>query len=458
MRLSLYADDAAIFITPTAHDISNLADTLQSFGEATGLVTNIAKSSISSIRSEDIDLAAILEDFPAAITQFPIKYLGLPLSLDRLRRADIQPYIDKMASRLQPWQGRFFNRAGCTALVKSVLSSMPIFLLTAIKADKGMLKAFDKIRRGMLWNCSENVSGGKCKVGWDKVCRPKILGGLGILNLEKFSRALRLRWLWHDWASTDKPWVGSETPNDDSDRNLFNAATRVTVGDGLKASFWGSSWLDGLPAKVIAPDLFTASKRKNRKVQDALTDYKWISDLDVSNFTVNHISQFVQLWELIQETPLSPGTADSISWTLTTSGVYSAKSAYEAQFFGAAACSFVAVVWNAWAPPKCSFFAWLAVQNRLWTSDRLAIRGWPHQPVCQLCRIQPETARHLLFECRYSKRIWAEATSWLKCPSILQGLGVSKPTVFEYWKDLVASSSPSREGLKTATILITWEI
>ena len=117
----------------------------------------------------------------------------------------------------------------------------------------------------------------------------------------------------------------------------------------------------GSPPKVIAPDLFEASKRKNRKVHDALLDDKWISDLNVDSFTVNHISQFVHLWELIQDTTLSHGTADTITWTLSTSGVYSAKSAYKAQFLGALSCPFVAVVWNTWAPPKCSFFAWLAV-------------------------------------------------------------------------------------------------
>ena len=86
---SLYAYDAAIFLTPSAHDISNLATTLQGFGEAIGLVTNITKSSISPIRCDNIDLAAILEEFPATIAQFPIKYIGLPLSLGRLRRVDI---------------------------------------------------------------------------------------------------------------------------------------------------------------------------------------------------------------------------------------------------------------------------------------------------------------------------------------------------------------------------------
>ena len=90
-------------------------------------------------------------------------------------------------------------------------------------------------------------------------------------------------------------------------------ATRATVGNGLKASFWGSSWLDRLPPKVIASDLFETSKRKKRNIHDALTNCKWIADLDVGSFTVNHISQFVHLWELIHEVTLSPGVEDTIT-------------------------------------------------------------------------------------------------------------------------------------------------
>jgi hypothetical protein len=60
---------------------------------------------------------------------------------------------------------------------------------------------------------------------------------LGILDLEKFSRAPRLCWLWYEWTAPEKQWVGSETPNDASDIDLFNAATRVTIGNGSKASF-----------------------------------------------------------------------------------------------------------------------------------------------------------------------------------------------------------------------------
>ena len=40
------------------------------------------------------------------------------------------------------------------------------------------------------------MTGGKCKVNWIRAARSKRGGGLGILRLGKFSRALRLRWLW----------------------------------------------------------------------------------------------------------------------------------------------------------------------------------------------------------------------------------------------------------------------
>ena len=40
----------------------------------------------------------------------------------------------------------------------------------------------------------------------------------------------------------------------------------------------------------------------------------------------------------------------------------------------------------------------------------------------------------------------------------MQGLGVAKPTIFDYWKGVAITASASRKGLRTAIILITWEI
>jgi hypothetical protein len=55
-RASFYADDVALFIKPTQQDINGLGEILSTFGRATGLVTNLTKSSITPISCQHIDV------------------------------------------------------------------------------------------------------------------------------------------------------------------------------------------------------------------------------------------------------------------------------------------------------------------------------------------------------------------------------------------------------------------
>lgn len=90
--------------------------------------------------------------------------------------------------------------------------------------------------------------------------------------------------------------------------------------------------------------------------------------------------------------------------------------------------------------------------------DRLEKRGLPHQPSCPLCKCQAETARHIMFECRYSRRIWRQAVAWLSCPSLVQDLGSGRQTVLQYWQAAALSPTAHPQGLKSAITLITWEL
>jgi hypothetical protein len=60
LRTSLYADDAAIFVSPIKSDVDFLATSLHRFGDVTGLVTNFSKSQVSPIRCDGVDLDDIL--------------------------------------------------------------------------------------------------------------------------------------------------------------------------------------------------------------------------------------------------------------------------------------------------------------------------------------------------------------------------------------------------------------
>lgn len=415
---------------------------LAKFGDATGLQINMAKSSVLPIRCAELDLDNVLPDFTGQQGTFPLSYLGLPLTLGRIKLVHLQPILDKTKTRMSGWQGKLLTSGGRRELVRSVLSSMPIYLLTALKVPKQFTKEFDKARRSFLWAGSQGLHGGKCKVNWPRTCLPTSKGGLGIIDLDRFSRALRLRWLWYTWTSPDKPWVGSELPVDDTDRALFAAATRVSVRNGKLASFWKSSWLNGQTPRQLFPHLYKHSKRKNRTVAAALNDDKWVLDI-CYNLDFDLLTDFFNLWNLIVEenANLFSLEEDQITWTRTTSGIYYAKSAYDIQLDGIIDSACAPLTWKPWAPSKCKFFIWLLLQNRIWTADRLLQRGWPNEYFCPLCVRNLETVNHLITECPYSRALWTKVASWSTW-----FLGLSEGAV---------ANSP---GLYSMTMLVVWMI
>jgi hypothetical protein len=370
LRTSLYADDAAIFLNPIKEEVRVVADILSLFGCVSGLVTNQSKCAVYPIQCNGFDLDDILEGFRCPVLNFPCNYLGLSLHVWQLRRVDYQPLIDKMASRLPTWKGRFLNKSGRLKLLNTVSSSMPTYMLTALAPKMWLIKKLDKIRRGFLWKGTCDANGASSLVQWPKVKKPKDVGGLGVLDLEFFSTALRLRWLWYQWTEPDRPWVGMDVPCNDVERQLFRISTVVRVGNGIKVRFWDSAWCDGQVPRDLAPNLYRLAWRKNLPLCEELADDKWTRGLWRTT-TTEEMAEFVTLWSKVQEVQLTDAE-DEIRWRWSANGRYSAKSAYSFQFRGSY-CSFNSkAIWKAKVEGKHRFFAWLLVQQKIFNCRQLA--------------------------------------------------------------------------------------
>jgi hypothetical protein len=204
-RISLYADDVAMFLQPSREELNVVKEILRIFGDASGLVTNVRKCSMTPIHCEEQDMVAAQELFPCNEVAFPCKYLGLPLSVKKLPKNTFLELIDKIADKLPGWKSALIHTAGRLTLVKSVLAAIPIYHLIVLQCPKWVIKAIDKIRRGFLWKGRKDIKGGHCSVGWARVCRHLSLGGLGIHNLEILGWALNLRWLWLRKTQPERP-------------------------------------------------------------------------------------------------------------------------------------------------------------------------------------------------------------------------------------------------------------
>ncbi len=117
------------------------------------------------------------------------------------------------------------------------------------------------------------------------------------------------------------------------------------------------------------------------------------------------------------------------------------------------------VIWKCWAPSKCKFFAWLLLQNRIWTVDRLQQREWPNNYFCQHCFRNLETAQHLFYKCSITSTLWDVIATRLGIPQLRPQNWPQTAILEDWWVQTVhAMAKEKRKGVKSILILLSWEI
>lgn len=98
-RASLYDDDLVVFLRPSNRDLHLMRGILELFANASGLTTNISNFQFSLIRCSEDDITLVHQLFPCQFAPFSCTYIGIPLSIYKLNKADIQPLVDAVGDR-----------------------------------------------------------------------------------------------------------------------------------------------------------------------------------------------------------------------------------------------------------------------------------------------------------------------------------------------------------------------
>ncbi|KAL9308099.1 putative RNA-directed DNA polymerase [Arabidopsis thaliana] len=150
--------------------------------------------------------AEIAALFPFDIGQLPVRYLGLPLVTKRLTAEDYAPLLEQIRKRIASWTSRYLSYAGRLNLIQSILWSICNFWLGAFRLPRQCIREIDKICSAYLWSGLE-LSSKKAKISWEKVCKPKIEGGLGLRSLTKANDVCCLKLVWRIISNSKSLWV-----------------------------------------------------------------------------------------------------------------------------------------------------------------------------------------------------------------------------------------------------------
>ena len=157
---------------------------LLSFQAVTGLKVNVHKSEMVPIGEVD-DVHALAEILGCKVGELPMSYLGMPLGASHNSPSIWNPILEKFERKLTRWKKLYLSKGGRLMLLKNTLSSLPTYFLSLFTIPTHMANKIEKLQRDFLWGNSKTHL-----VGWDKVCAPIAIGGLGIRKLTTFNKAL----------------------------------------------------------------------------------------------------------------------------------------------------------------------------------------------------------------------------------------------------------------------------
>jgi hypothetical protein len=82
---------------------------------------------------------------------FPFRYLGIPMSPRKLSNGDWRLVEERFQKKLSSWKGKMLSLGGRLDLINSVLSSLPMYMMSFFRIPKGVLDKLDYYRSRFFW-------------------------------------------------------------------------------------------------------------------------------------------------------------------------------------------------------------------------------------------------------------------------------------------------------------------
>jgi hypothetical protein len=447
---------------------------LNTYGVASGQEINLSKSEVFFSRNlskaAQEDLSGIMGVKHVMGTG---RYLGLPSMVGRSKKATFGFIKDRIWKRINSWRGRALSKAGKDVMIKSVLQAIPSYFMSVYLIPDSIISDIERMINVFWWGDGSNNKGIRW-LAWEKLAKPKAIGGLGYRDFHAFNMSLIAKQAWKFVVEPDKlvsrVFKARYFPRSSichaklgdnpsyvwrsvwKSRDVLSIGCRWKIGDGSKIKIMSNPWLRGgdelwvqSPQNQSMYDLFVNDLLlQGTKMWDS-HKVKLLFSEPVAEHTLN-----IPLFEEVKE--------DKLVWKFDNHGRYTVKSGYNNYIKSKAMENSLRMegewtaLWRAAAPPKTKHLLWRICRGCLPTRVRLRGRHVPCPSECPLCANNDEDDWHILFGCRESQLVWHESG----LGDIIQPISHASNDVKNINFDLCRTESISTVGHFAMVIWCIW--
>ncbi|XP_050221220.1 uncharacterized protein LOC126671491 [Mercurialis annua] len=411
ISLLQFADDTLLFIPNNEVMLRNTLRILRCFELISGLKINFHKSSMVGVNVSNSSLQNASMLFNYKLESLPMTYLGLPLSIKPIKAAHWNENVNAFKYKFSLWKGHLLSPAGRLVLVKSVLSSLPVYFLSSLVMPAAIVVLLEGYMRSFLWHGSFQKTG-MCKIAWSKIItdNPSSLWRTVIANGSNISSWADLNSVNRNVNSVSHIWRGilKTCILDLSIWEFYKSQTSISIGDGFSVRFWYDAWTGSEPFTTSFPDLFRLSMNQNEKVGD-------VFDLELLSWSRFNWRRHLRLGEQEHLLQLQNSAAAVICSRRQDRFIWQGNNAgYTPKTFISAYVRFKQHnTWNfsfirsVCVPPRVRFFAWLLMHNRVSSTTFLFRRGIINIESlnCSFCS-RIEDTNHIFIHCEFAWNYW----------------------------------------------------
>ena len=141
-----YADDTIILLQHNFEEARNLKLLLCAFEQLSGLKINFHKSELFCYGDAKNRETHYSDLFGCELGVLPFCYIGITMHHKKILNVDWRVIEERFQKRLSGWKSKLLSVGGRLTLLNSILSSLPMFMLSFFEIPKGVLEKLDSYR------------------------------------------------------------------------------------------------------------------------------------------------------------------------------------------------------------------------------------------------------------------------------------------------------------------------